>query len=106
MDPETIGRLGGWIGGIVGGGIGVLGGLIGTYFTIKNTKSARERAFAMKASIICWILVIAFVAAMLLIPTWHKHLLWIPYAVLLIWGIRVWNKTQFRIRNEESGGAA
>lgn len=89
-----------------GGIIGVLGGLVGTCFTIKNTKSPRERAFATKASIICWVLVIAFVAAMLLIPTWHKHLLWIPYSVLLIWEIRVWNKTQFEIRNDESGVAA
>ncbi len=106
MDPETVGQLGGWIGAIVGSGIGVLGGLIGTYFTIKNTKGPRERAFAIKASIICWVLVIAFVAAMLLIPTWHKHLLWIPYAILLFWGIRAWNKTQFRIRNGKSDDAA
>ena len=109
MDPETIGRLGGWIGVIVGGIGGIVGGVIGTYFmvkNIKNTKSPRERGFVIKASIIGWILVIAFVAAMLLIPTWYKHLLWIPYAILLILGIRFFNKTQFRIRNEESGDAA
>ena len=106
MDPETIGRFGGWIGGIVGGGMGVLGGLSGTYCTIKNTRGPQERAFAIKVSIIGWMLVLAFVSAMLLIPTWHKHLLWMPYAVLRIWGIRAWNKTQLRIRNDESTDAA
>ncbi len=69
MDPETVGKLAGPIGGIVGAGIGVLGGLVGTYLTLKNTKGPRERAFAIKASIIGWVLIIAFVAAVLLVPT-------------------------------------
>jgi hypothetical protein len=101
MDPQSIGSLAGWIGGVVGCGIGVAGGIVGTYFTLKNTNGPRERAFAIKASIVGWIFVVVFVAAMCLIPTWHKHLLWIPYTLLLLWGIRVWNRTQFRIRNEE-----
>ena len=39
------GTIGGWVGTLVGGGVGLLGGVIGTYFTIKNTKGPRERAF-------------------------------------------------------------
>ena len=99
MDPQT----GGLLGACIGSFIGLLGGVAGTYFAIKNTNGRRERAFAIKASIVCWILVLGFVAAMLLIPTWHKHLLWIPYAIALSLGIRYWNKIQFRIRHEESG---
>lgn len=99
MDPQTAGTLGAWL----GGGIGVLGGLVGTWFSIRNTQSPRERAFVIKASLICWALVIAFVASLLLIPTWHRHLLWIPYSLLLVWGIRRWNKMQLRIQNEDAG---
>ena len=100
MDPGT---LGGWVGGILGSVIGVLGGVIGTYFTIKNTNGPRERAFTIKASILCWLFVMSFLAGMLLIPFWYNMLLWVPYAIVLVFGIRRWNQTQFRIRQEESG---
>ena len=48
----------GWIGPVVGGGIGLLGGAIGTYCTIKNTRGPRERRFAIKASILCGVFVV------------------------------------------------
>ena len=76
----------GWIGPIVGGGIGLLGGVIGTYFTVKNTRGPRERGFAIRASILCWVLVLLFVAGMALIPGWYKLLLVIPYLVGLFFG--------------------
>jgi Ca2+/Na+ antiporter len=100
MDPGT---LGGLLGAIVGSVLGIMGGCIGTYFTIKNTNGPRERAFTIKASIFCWIFVVSFIAGMLLIPFWYKMLLWIPYAIFLMFGIRKWNQIQFRIREEESG---
>jgi len=103
MDPAT---LGGWLGGIFGGLIGVAGGIFGTYCTIKNTNGPRERAFTIKASIICWAFVVSFLAGLLLIPPWYNNLLWIPYGVLLLFGIRKWNQTQLRIRQEESGQSA
>ena len=64
----------GLVGGIVGAIIGVIGGLIGTYFSIKNTKGPRERTFVVKMSIVCWILVLAFVFAMCLVPGFYKFL--------------------------------
>jgi hypothetical protein len=103
MDPGTIGA---WVGGIVGSLIGVAGGVFGTYCTIKNTNGPRERAFTIKGSIICWAFVIAFVAALWCIPFWYNMLLWVPYAVLLVFGIRKWNQIQLRIRQEESGQSA
>lgn len=101
MDPEKLGI----VFSILGGAMGLLGGVVGAYLAIRNTRGPRERAFVVKASMICSVPVAAFVAAMLFIPTWHKHLLWIPYAALLVWGIRIWNKRQFGIRNEESADA-
>jgi hypothetical protein len=99
MDPGT---LGGW----VGSAVGVLGGVIGTYFTIKNTNGPRERAFTIKASIICWLFVVSFLVGLWLIPPWYNMLLWVPYPIILIFGIRKWNQTQLRIREEEVGQSA
>ena len=105
VNPEIIASLVGWIGGIVGGTIGILAGVIGTYFTISNTNGPRERAFVARAGVVFWLLIVIFLAGLLLIPTWHRHLLWAPYAIALIWGIRIANKKQFQIRREESAKA-
>lgn len=102
MKPETVGLLG----GIVGSVIGVLGGAIGTYFSIRNTRGPKERAFVIKASVLCWVLVAAFVAAALLLPPPQRYLVWLPYAILLPLGILAWNRKQSRIRKEESGERA
>ena len=96
----------GWIGPIVGGGVGLLGGVIGTYFSLRNTRGPRERAFAVKASILCWIVALLFVAGMALIPSWYKLLLVIPYLVVVVLGVRKWNEIQFRIQKEEAGANA
>jgi len=106
MDPEAIGTFGGWIGagiGIVGG---ISGGVIGTYFPYKNARSDRERVFVLKFCSIAWVLIMAFVLAMFLISSWHKHLLWVPYALFLFVAARMWNKTQLRIQQQQSGDAA
>jgi hypothetical protein len=99
MKSETLGL----VGGIVGGAIGLLGGAVGTYFSIKNTLGPRERAFVTKASVICWVFVTAFLVAMFLLPSPQRFLLWVPYGILLPIGIRVWNRKQMAIRKEESG---
>jgi Ca2+/Na+ antiporter len=92
----------GWIGGIAGSVIGLIGGIIGTYFSIKNTNGPRERAFMVKAGIVCWIAILLFFGLMLALPSPYRYFLWIPYAILLSLGIVFGNRTQRRIRNEES----
>ncbi len=91
----------GLTGGIIGGVIGVAGGLLGTYFSIKNTNGPRERAFVIKSALLCWILVIVFLLGLYLIPLPYNQLLWIPYALLLGFGINRWNRAQNAIREEE-----
>jgi len=100
MELETFGI---WAGGILGGLLGVLGGVIGTYRTIKHTNGPKERAFVIRESIVCWVFVVGFVAGMGLIPGWYNMLLVVPYVILLVLGIQKGNRTQLRIRNEESG---
>ena len=92
----------GLIGGIVGGVLGIAGGVVGTYFSIKNTKSPRERAFMIKASIVCWVFVLAFMFGIWLVPGFYKLLLVPIYVVGLVAGILSSNKEQAQIRAEES----
>ncbi len=92
----------GLIGGIAGCVIGTIGGLIGTFASIRNTSGPRERAFTIKASIIGWVAGIIFLALLLLLPSPWRFFLWLPYGVFLPIGIITWNKTQQRIKQEES----
>ncbi|MGA2802548.1 MAG: hypothetical protein ABSE97_09320 [Verrucomicrobiota bacterium] len=96
----------GIVGGVAGSVVGVLGGLVGTYFSIKNTKGPRERAFMVKASIVGWVFVAAFVLGMCLLPGVYKICLVPIYVVVLVTGIRFGNKKQAEIRLEESRPAA
>jgi len=93
---------GGYILGVAGAVIGLIGGVIGTYFSIKNTNGPRERAFVVKASVVGWFAVILFLAMMLALPDPYGYFIWIPYAVLLPWAVSFANRTQERIRKEES----
>jgi len=92
----------GIIGAILGSAIGILGGVIGTYFSIKNTKGPRERAFIIKASVICWIFILAFLVCMYLLPGIYKASLMLVYIMVLPAGILLWNKKQKQIYLEES----
>jgi hypothetical protein len=94
-----------WVAPFLGSLIGIAGGLVGTYFSIRNTRGPRERAFMIRAAILCWLLVTAFLAAYFLIPTWHRHLVVPLYGVLLVLGIRWCNRSQARIRQEEAADA-
>jgi Ca2+/Na+ antiporter len=105
MDQETLGQIGGW-GGILGALIGILGGVIGTYFSIKNTKRPHERAFVVRASIVCWVGVGVFLLGLWLVPAPYKYGLIAIYVVALVLAVRYWNKRQAAIRAEESSHAA
>lgn len=91
----------GLIGGIVGTLGGVVGGVAGTYFGIKNTHSPKERAFVVRAAVLLWIGVIAFVLLMLWLPSPYKYLLWIPYAILLPYSVFSLNRRISQIRQDE-----
>ena len=92
----------GLVGGIVGGVIGAAGGLVGTYFSIKNTAGPRERSFMIRVSAIAWLTIVAFLAGLLLLPKPYNWLLWVPYAIALPLSIRSLNQRQRQIRAEEA----
>jgi len=94
MHPGTIGAIAGSV-------IGIFGGIVGTYFSIKNTNGPKERSFVVKASAFTWVAVAIFLSALLLLPSPYNHLMWVPYGLLLGFGIRKFNETQKRIRDDE-----
>ena len=94
MDPRLVG-------GILGTVFGILGGLIGTYASIKNTAGPRERTFMIKVAIAFWIGASAFVVAMFLLRPPYIWFLWIPYGIALSLVIGWINRRQNAIRGEE-----
>ena len=92
----------GTIGGIVGGALGLMGGIFGTYCSIKNTNGPKEKTFMIKASIITWIGIILFLALMFLLPNPYRFYLWIPYGIVLPIAIIKGNKIQQKIKKEEA----
>ncbi len=100
MGHDTIGLIGGILGAVIGLG----GGAFGTYKAIRNTAGPRERAFMIRCSAAAWVIVLAFLAGLLLIRGPERYLLWLPYGILMWWGIRAWNRRQAEIREMESGG--
>ena len=88
------------MGGIIGGTLGVLGGLLGTYFSIKNTKSRRERVLVIWFALAIWLLVGAVTVS---VPLFPRAILWvmIPYPIVLTFGILFFNKKQMALRRSE-----
>ncbi len=98
MDQQTLIL----IGAFGGAGLGVLGGLVGTYFSIRNTNGPRERSFVVRSAILCWLAIGVFLAALWFTRMPYAALLWLPYMALLPVAARAWNRRQNQIRGEES----
>ena len=96
----------GLLGGIIGGAIGLAGGAIGTYFSIKNTDGPSERSFMVRVAVIAWVVIVAFLAGLLLLPKPYNWLLWLPYAIALPLSIRWCNRRQLQIRDKEAASRA
>jgi hypothetical protein len=92
--------------GVLGGcALGVLGGVVGTYFSIKNTDGPRERRFMVQFAIVAWVAVTAFLVGLLMLPRPYNFLMWIPYGIALPLGIAWCNRRQRAIRSEENAAA-
>ena len=59
--------------GLAGGLIGAMGGVLGTYVSLKNTRGRRERALAIRLAALCWVWLAAMAAWLLLLPRpWNQ----------------------------------
>ena len=81
-------RMVGFVGGIAGGVIGVMSGLAGSYFSIKNASGPRARAFIIRAAVLFWLGSMAFLTGLFLVPRSWNLLLWVVYFPALMLFIR------------------
>jgi hypothetical protein len=91
----------GTVGGIIGGTMGLAGGAIGTYASIKNTAGPKERRFMVRVAVVGWILITLFLILLWVLPNPYRWLIWIPYGLALPLAIVVLNRKQQAIRSEE-----
>lgn len=78
----------GWVGGIVGMTLGLAGGIIGTYFSLKNTRTEKERSLMIKFVVGFWAFGLAALSLMLLaafdvLPQAVYWVVWITFMCLL-----------------------
>ncbi len=82
----------GMIGAIAGGVLGAIGGIIGTWFSIKNAANNLQRTFIIRYAVLIWAFILAFVALIFFLPAPWRHFIWIPYGaglpMIIIWGNR------------------
>ncbi|AKJ64314.1 hypothetical protein [Kiritimatiella glycovorans] len=92
----------GLIGGVVGTLVGVAGGAVGTWCSIKNTNGPLERTFMIRASVMMWVFALVFIALLFLIPAPYGWMATLPFSLMLplliVWG----NRKQQQIRSLES----
>ncbi|QDT20476.1 hypothetical protein [Gimesia chilikensis] len=91
-----------WIGSIVGCLLGILGGGIGTWMSIKNTNGPREKAFMVRTAVVMWVCISLFLLLLYFLSEPWNRLIWIPYGIGLIAAIHYCNRRQLAISAEES----
>ena len=90
------------IGIIIVGIIGLMGGVIGSYFSIRKTHGPKEKAYITKIVIAGWIGIIVFLALLSLTPPPYSMYLFVALTVILTITIIKGNKIQAKIRKEEA----
>lgn len=94
-------------GAILGPIIGLLGGVLGAWCSIRNTNSPRERRFMIQATILLWVLLAVLVGVPLtlvlagLIPKWVCWVCWAVFFAGLLPLILWTNRRQRRIQIED-----
>jgi RNA polymerase sigma factor (sigma-70 family) len=97
----------GLCGAVLGPVLGLLGGIVGTWASVANTRSPRERTFMLKASAVFWLAMILLLGVPLVlaltdvIPKWSY---WVSFAAFfaLLAPYAVWsNRRQMRIQIEQ-----
>ncbi|MDH4238663.1 MAG: sigma-70 family RNA polymerase sigma factor [Phycisphaerae bacterium] len=99
--------LSGLSGAVLGPIVGLLGGIFGTWMSIKNTSSARERRFVVTMSIVVWLALVLLIAVPLVlaitcvIPKWACWPFSAIFFILLVPSIVWGNARQRQIQIEE-----
>ena len=78
--------------GIAGSIIGLIGGMIGTYFSFKRAKTKQEKQILIKFSIILWTGILLCLGIFLIIPHPYKPISFVPFWIALPLLIKSMNK--------------
>jgi len=92
----------GWIGGLLGATIGLLGGAYGTWNSLRRSRPGPERDFLKRVALGAWAVVLLFLAGLFFVPAPWSLLLWPVYGVGLFVGIARVNRIHARIHAEEA----
>jgi hypothetical protein len=79
-----------WFGPVLGIAVGLLGGAIGTWMTIRKAPGPYQRREAIRFSVLIWVIIAILMTGLSLLPSPWRHLLWVPYCLalplLILWG--------------------
>ena len=76
-------------------------GVMTTHFTVRRSRSAEEKAAAMRISVFAWIVGATLVGAFLFLPGKHRVLMIAPMFLGAVTIAKVWQSTRARIRREQ-----
>lgn len=87
--------------GVIGAALGIVAGLVGTYFSIRNTRGARERRFVICVAVVAWVTLAILAAAVFLLPSMRG---WVPIVLvfMVVVGVPLMNRRQEIIRREDA----
>ena len=88
------------MGGIIGGVVAVIGGMLGTYASIKNTSGPREKSFMINCAVIAWIGIVMMLALVFITPRPYGCFWMIPFFVCLPFAIVICNRKRAQIKEE------
>ncbi len=97
----TMGYIG-IIGAVAGLILGIAGTVFGTWCGIRSTKGPREHKMMVKGSIIILGGVLLFCTLVFVLPGPYRYFIWIPYGLILIFGVIKFEHNRKRIRKEET----
>lgn len=82
----------GYIGAIVGGGFGLLGGIIGCWFSIKNARPGPQRCFMINMVWWFWLAALGLAIVVMLVPGPYRFIVIPAFSMILPLWIRWGNK--------------
>lgn len=96
----------GWVGGIASVAIGLAGGIAGTYFSLKNTRTEEERGIMIKFIVVFWsiglvLLTLITLAAFDVVPEAVYWVAWILFMCFMGPSIALVNRRLARARGED-----
>ncbi len=93
-----------WVGPVLGMTAGLLGGGIGTWMTIRRAAGPRQRKEAIRFSVLIWALVAALLVGLALLSGPWRHVLWLPYGLILP-AVILWGNQRFQAARRADDGS-